>query len=44
MKMNIRLKRERLEGGVGATEPGRQEGEVSTLFSESEDDDWEGIN
>lgn len=33
------MKRERLGGGVDAMEPERQEGEVSTPFSESGDDD-----
>lgn len=33
------MKRDRLRECVDATEPDRQQGEVSTFFSESEDDD-----
>lgn len=33
------MKMDRLREGVDATEPDRPEGEVSTFFSESEDDD-----
>ena len=33
------MKRERRREGADAAEPDRQEGEVSTYFTESEDDD-----